>query len=587
MNRAVLYARVSSELQQKERTIESQIEELKKQIAEAGDVLVKEYIDDGYSGAELDRPGMNELRNDLKTNIFDSVYFLNTDRIARDVTYQNIIIGEILKYKKQIIINGVDYIHNPENKFTLTVLGAVSELERAKIIERMTRGKMHRLNQGYLLGHGYNTYGYTYIRKTPEKPSEYVINEEEAKVVRLIYETYVKGEVGVNQITRMLEENGIPTREGRKLWNVSQIKYILKNESYAGIRYFHTRIHVKNTTNPLHKVKYGKKVYRDRSEWIGIKIPAIISRALYDKVKERLEYNLSRYRNPKRKQLLSNMLECGECSRRCFSYRRYYKKKMANGNTKIYHKAAYKCNSKRYQAMHAKNSGFIVCRNSEIATRILDACVLEMIEDQMLDAEKLRSWMEFFRRKVKASQVSMEKKLVNIDRNLATLEQKYKRLLDLYASGDLKREMYIQKNSELDSESNLLRANKIELLQQIPLLHKKEVVDISLAKYCEGVKEQFKSSTDFSTQREFLVQHIEKVIFFKSKVTIYGYVPIQLKVYQDPDQSSESSKIRFIIEKELDRNELIAKLKALEKSTGETEGTQITWTEFDQKLQKS
>ena len=137
MKKAVLYARVSSALQEKERTIESQIAELKKQIKVNNDVLIKEYIDDGYSGAQLDRPAMNKLRQDLKTDLFDTIYFLNTDRMAREVTYQTIIIAEILKYKKQIIINGKDYVHNPENKFALTVLGAVSELERAKIIERM------------------------------------------------------------------------------------------------------------------------------------------------------------------------------------------------------------------------------------------------------------------------------------------------------------------------------------------------------------------------------------------------------------------------------------------------------------------
>ena len=85
MKRAVLYARVSTDAQQKEGTIESQVLELKRQIAAAGDVLVKEYIDDGYSGTLLDRPALEELRRDVKTDLFDAVYFLDTDRIARDV----------------------------------------------------------------------------------------------------------------------------------------------------------------------------------------------------------------------------------------------------------------------------------------------------------------------------------------------------------------------------------------------------------------------------------------------------------------------------------------------------------------------
>ena len=87
-------------------------------------------------------------------------------RIAREVTIQTIIIEEILKHRKQLVINGKDYVKNPENKFTLTVLGAVAELERAKIIERATRGKQLRLSQGQLLGCGVHTFGYDYIKKT-------------------------------------------------------------------------------------------------------------------------------------------------------------------------------------------------------------------------------------------------------------------------------------------------------------------------------------------------------------------------------------------------------------------------------------
>jgi site-specific DNA recombinase len=97
MKRSALYARVSTDRQKDEGTIESQIAELKRQIAAAGDELVKEYIDDGYSGKYLDRPALDELRNDLKTDVFDAVYFLCADRIARDLMHQNIIVGRRLR----------------------------------------------------------------------------------------------------------------------------------------------------------------------------------------------------------------------------------------------------------------------------------------------------------------------------------------------------------------------------------------------------------------------------------------------------------------------------------------------------------
>jgi site-specific DNA recombinase len=140
MTKAVLYARVSTDAQQKEGTIESQVAELKRQIAWAGDVLVKEYIDDGISGTFLDRPALEQLRQDAKTDLYDRIYFHAADRITREAAHQTIIIGELLKRGKKLTIGGNDYQQNSENKLTLQMLGVFSEFERTKIIERMTRG---------------------------------------------------------------------------------------------------------------------------------------------------------------------------------------------------------------------------------------------------------------------------------------------------------------------------------------------------------------------------------------------------------------------------------------------------------------
>ena len=229
---------MSSDTQQKEGTIESQVVELKRQIAAAGHVLVREYIDDGYSGTVLDRPAINQLRADLKTDVFDTVYFLAADRIARAVAYQTIIVDELLKHGKKIIIAGKDYEANPENKFALTVMGAAAEFERAKIIERTTRGRLHRLRMGELSSTGHRIYGYHYLRKTPISPAALVINEEQAAIVRSIFEMFASGEFVLVTITRFLEENRIPTRTGRSQWQRDQIKFMLKNDTYAGTRYF-------------------------------------------------------------------------------------------------------------------------------------------------------------------------------------------------------------------------------------------------------------------------------------------------------------------------------------------------------------
>jgi site-specific DNA recombinase len=368
MTKAALYARVSTDAQQKEGTIASQLVELRRQISAAGHVLVREYIDDGFSGTLLDRPALNQMRADLKTDVFDTIYFLAADRIAREVEYQRIIVGELLKHGKQITINGKDYeqnpenkltltmlgafaearvvayqtiiieellkcgkqiiikgqnyADNPENKFTLQMLGAVAEYEHAKIIERTTRGRLHRLRQGELTSTGHRIFGYDYVRKTPTAPCALVINEDQAAVVRSVFEMFASGRYGLVTICRHLEERGILTRMGKSLWDNDRIKAMLKNETYAGTRYFNQTTATKDAIREGKKLIHGR-VRRDRTEWIPVKVPAIVSRELFDTVQERLARHNERYCRPQTRYLLSGLIQCGCCGSRGSSSRRW------------------------------------------------------------------------------------------------------------------------------------------------------------------------------------------------------------------------------------------------------------------------
>jgi site-specific DNA recombinase len=121
MKKAALYARVSGDLQAKEETIESQVLALKKQIAAAGHVLVKEYIDNGFSGPRFDRPALNEMRKDVKKDVFDVIYFLDADRIAREVTIQNIIIIKLMSQRSRMALEELTkYSHDSLISVSLT-----------------------------------------------------------------------------------------------------------------------------------------------------------------------------------------------------------------------------------------------------------------------------------------------------------------------------------------------------------------------------------------------------------------------------------------------------------------------------------
>jgi site-specific DNA recombinase len=384
MKRAALYARVSTDAQQKEATIESQLSELRKQIASAGDVLVKEYTDDGITGTLLERPALEQLRRDAKTDLFDRIYFHAADRIAREAAHQTIIIGELLNRGKKLTIGGKDYEQNPENKLTLQMLGIFSEYERAKIIERTTRGRLYRLRMGEMSSNGHRIYGYHYVKKTPTAPATLVINEEQAAIVRSIFEMFASGSFGLVNISRHLEERHIPTRAGRPQWDRGQIKFMLKNETYTGVRYFNRITKVTDANREGKKVIRGKWVLRDRAEWIAVNIPAIVSRELFDKVQEKLRLHEERYCTPVTHYLLSGLVQCGLCGSACSSSRRYQKVVQPSGKLSVYHRAVYRCNRQAQENMHDRTR-IERCHNSQIGTHILEGKVFEMIGEIMIN----------------------------------------------------------------------------------------------------------------------------------------------------------------------------------------------------------
>jgi site-specific DNA recombinase len=553
MKKAVLYARVSSDLQRKEKTIDSQILELKKQIVDAGDVLVKEYVDDGYSGARLDRPALDQFRKDLKTNLFETIYFLNTDRIARDVTYQNIILGEIIKAKKQIIINGKDYVNNPENKFTLTVLGAVSELERAKIIERVTRGKQLRITQGFLIGCGNNILGYDFVRRTPTSPAKMVINKREAEIVRYIFTEYAKGNRSMGYITHNLEDAGKLTKTGKKLWTYSKLTSLMKNPTYTGVRYYNTVRIVREYANPVTHTLSSKKAFkRDKKDWVGVTIPAIISQALFDRVQERLEWNRKHYRNPKNVHLLSSLVRCGHCGCTIFGYDRRYTDSRMKDSKKVYHREAYRCSWKVRRYMHSKKSDVRKCESKETLAHFLEDQVFAIIKTTMLDPVKIRKHIDFFKEKTQTAQLRLEKELGAIEVKITKLGEKKKRVIEVYASGDLARDAYVKKMLEYDNEINKLKKDRSDNLKRIPLLHKTEIINDSIDQFCEAAKFQYENSPDVESKRKFLLDYVEKITYYNDKIILHGVIPVKIRpryAVDDHILDSETNKIEFQIER--------------------------------------
>jgi site-specific DNA recombinase len=143
-----LYARVSTERQKERGTIGSQLELLSGG-ARRGDDLVAEFVDDGYSGARLDRPALDRLRDAAEAGALDAVLCLCPDRLTRVYAYQVLILEELERFRAPVqFLDGPALGDDPQAKLLVQVQGVIAAYERAKIAERYCRGKLHRARAG-------------------------------------------------------------------------------------------------------------------------------------------------------------------------------------------------------------------------------------------------------------------------------------------------------------------------------------------------------------------------------------------------------------------------------------------------------
>src|SRR5262252_8605148 len=164
---------------------------------------------------------------------------------------------------------------------------------------------------------------------------------------------------------------------------------MLKNETYAGVRYFNRITAATDAAKEAKKVFKGRWMFRDRADWIAVNVPAIVSRELFDTVQVRLRSHNERYCQPVTRYLLSGLVQCGVCGSACSSSRRYHKVVQPSGKVSVYHRAIYRCNRQALENMHDRTR-IERCSNSRIGTHILEGKVFEMIRETMLDPLKLR-----------------------------------------------------------------------------------------------------------------------------------------------------------------------------------------------------
>jgi site-specific DNA recombinase len=190
--RVAIYARVSTENQETRGTIGSQLAALRARVAAEGHELVTEFCNDGYSGARLDRPGLDALRDAVEAGIIEAVWCLSPDRLARMYAYQVMVLDELNRHGVRVLFTDAPALDDdPQARLLIQVQGVIAEYERAKIAERYRRGKLWRARRGEVIFWKVS-YGYRRVAGTGTTMAQLVVYEPEATVVQCIFEDYVE-----------------------------------------------------------------------------------------------------------------------------------------------------------------------------------------------------------------------------------------------------------------------------------------------------------------------------------------------------------------------------------------------------------
>jgi site-specific DNA recombinase len=429
-----LYARVSSDRQVEAGTIESQVTLLKERIKADGHEIHPElcFIDEGFSGATLVRPSLEKLRDIAYLGNIDKLYILSADRLARKYVYQVLLVEEFQKYGTEIIFLQHEHAQTPEGDLLLQMQGMIAEYERAKIIERSRRGKLHKARKGSVNVLSGAPYGYRYITaKDNGGEAQYILDLNEAKIVRQIFDWMGTQRISIGEIKRRLEKMNVPTKTGRYIWDRSAIWGILKNPAYIGKAAFgKTKIGkrrpalrpVRGGTNPP---KRFYSVYQvPNTKWIYISVPPIISIDIFQTVQEQLEENRKRSRVRKRgaRYLLQGLLVCKKCG---YSY--YGKPvslKAQKGKQRNY--AYYRCiGSDAYRF-----GGQRICSNKQVRTDYLEKAVWNDICEFLTDPDRIE---EEYKRRLSGkknkdkwqSENKLRKELKRINRGINKLIDAY------------------------------------------------------------------------------------------------------------------------------------------------------------------
>jgi site-specific DNA recombinase len=431
MKSAAIYARVSSDKQREENTIASQTAALVAFAREQQFDVPQEWVfeDDGYSGAELIRPGLERVRDLAAEGLIQAVLVYAPDRLSRRYAYQILLIEEFARAGVETLFVRAPRGSTPEDELLLQFQGMIAEYERAQILERSRRGKRYRARAGEVSVLSGAPFGYRFIRKTDQSTAYYQIDDEQAQIVQRVFDLYCVEGLSIGAIARRLNEQDIPTAKRRGRWERSVIWGMLRNPAYKGQACFgKTAIAPRQRiTRPIRMrggiaSRNSAHHERPREDWIAIPVPPIVREEIFALAQERLEANKTHApRRTVTPSVVQGLVSCAKCG-----YALYRTSTRSSARAIHY----YRClGSDAWRRLSGS-----VCNNRPVRQDLLDEVVWTEIMRLLEEPNLIQN--ELDRRLAAAREADPTKRREEtLRRDLARIAKSIDRLLTAYQEG--------------------------------------------------------------------------------------------------------------------------------------------------------
>ena len=485
--RVTFYARVSTDKDVQLNSLDNQVMYFRNLITENKNwTYVDGYVDEGISGTSVNkREDFLRMIDDSKKGIFDLVLTKEISRFSRSTL-------DSIKYTQELLENNVGVLFKsdnintimPDSELRLIIMASIAQEEVRKLSERVKFGMKRSIEKGKVLGNNVIT-GYK------KEKGKLVIIEEEAEMIKIIFEMYATGEHGLGYISDYLYAKGFKTRKGGYI-HTTTLRRIITNPKYKGFYCTNTVKHLDYRTH--------KQIRLPKSEWIVYdskgEIPAIVSPELWDKANELLANKSSGYCAKikdmgtfKKTTTYGGLLICADHN---VAFRR-----LTASNKTI----SWKCGE-------MLRHGLSACESPILYESELDDIFHKVIDKLIEDRSKIIKHLSELYREANNSK-NYEYEIKKVYKQIDDINLKKNKLLDFLIGEVVSKEEYKRRNGELEQEIENLK-NKIIKLKSDELYEKQ------LREKYKEIDEKINNEVDSEESFQMLVQLlIERVVVSK------------------------------------------------------------------------